>query len=146
VWSVPFDRPGDEGVNAPVPGLEALPTLVAQSNAAGQAVTLSQSGQTQRLAPAADLAVYRVVQESLTNALRHGGPGTTAIDLTWNHDTVEVTVRSPLGKTAAAPSHPGHGLVGMRERVSLLGGRLQAGPQGSCWRVLASLPLMDAGD
>jgi signal transduction histidine kinase len=137
---------GDEAANAPVPGLEALPALVAQSKAAGQDVTLSQSGQAQRLTPAADLAVYRVVQESVTNALRHGGPGTTAIDLTWQPSAVEVTVRSPLGTTAAATPHPGHGLVGMRERVSLLGGRLQTGPQGSHWVVLASVPLTGAGD
>ncbi|QLH24167.1 sensor histidine kinase [Streptomyces sp. Rer75] len=100
-----------------------------------------------------ELAAYRIVQESLTNALKHAGPG--RVDVTLTHPTggadgaLEVSVTSPYGGDRPTPPVPGSGtgLIGMRERVTLLGGTLDAGPvpgpSGTVWRVRAALPLGD---
>ncbi|RNG28879.1 sensor histidine kinase [Streptomyces botrytidirepellens] len=100
-----------------------------------------------------ELAAYRIVQESLTNALKHAGPG--RVDVTLTHPAggtdgaLEVSVTSPYGGDRPTPPVPGSGtgLIGMRERVTLLGGTLDAGPvpgpSGTVWRVRAALPLGD---
>ncbi|MEU1801427.1 histidine kinase [Streptomyces sp. NPDC019937] len=140
------------------PTLDALDTLLEQarstSSPGGQDFVLYDErppGSAPLPAPV-ELAAYRIVQESLTNALKHAGPGRVDVTLTHSADgadgALEVRVTSPLGERPA-PRAPGSGtgLVGMRERVTLLGGTLDAGPapgpSGTVWRVRAALPLGD---
>jgi signal transduction histidine kinase len=91
-----------------------------------------------------DLAAYRIVQEGLTNALKHGGRTPTSVLVDWSSEgslTLEVRDHGPPKPPDA---HSGHGLVGMRERVKLYGGVLEAGPaDGGGWHVRATLPLTD---
>jgi signal transduction histidine kinase len=85
---------------------------------------------------------YRIVQESLTNALRHAGdaPVTVTVDVSASDVTIEVA--NPLANGAdGAPRAPGYGIDGMRERVTLLGGTLEAGPRHGAWQVRATLPV-----
>ncbi len=119
----------------PQPDLAALPRLVESVRAAGLAVELDVTGRSD--APAGvGLAAYRVVQEALTNALRHGG-GSAVVQVKGG-DRVTIEVRSPLGK--ASEIGAGRGLIGMKERVELFGGSVSAGPVGSEWVVSADIP------
>ncbi|MGW8379702.1 histidine kinase [Streptomyces sp. ODS28] len=96
-----------------------------------------------------ELAAYRIVQESVTNALKHAAPGTVTVALRQEGHGVEVCVSSPLGGEPAAERDvpgSGAGLIGMRERVELLGGELSAGPEGDRWTVRARLPVTGAGE
>jgi signal transduction histidine kinase len=140
---------------APVPGTSQLGALLEQTRTAGVPVTFRQDG-TPAAGPAdgADLAVYRVVQESLTNVRRHGGPGVSAaVTIRYTVDGVTVSVTDD-GRGAAAQLSPassaaadrtGHGLHGMRERVELYGGTVTAGPRsGGGYQVTATLPLTAA--
>jgi signal transduction histidine kinase len=140
---------------APVPGTSQLSALLEQTRTAGVPVTFRQEG-TPAAGPAdgADLAVYRVVQESLTNVRRHGGPGVSAaVTIRYTVDGVTVSVTDD-GRGAAAQPAPanstaadrtGHGLSGMRERVELYGGTVTAGPRsGGGYQVTATLPLTAA--
>lgn len=86
-----------------------------------------------------DLAAYRIVQESLTNALKHGG-GEADVDIAYRPAEVVVTVENPLCAGRAPLPGAGAGLIGMRERAVLLDGRFTAGPQDGRWRVRAALP------
>jgi signal transduction histidine kinase len=88
-----------------------------------------------------DLAAYRIVQEALTNALRHSGGTRATVDVTYGTRQVEIAVRDD-GAATAGGHEPGHGLIGMRERAALYGGRLDAGPDpDGGFRVDARLPL-----
>jgi signal transduction histidine kinase len=149
----PLEAPEPE--LAPVPGTSQLGALLEQTRAAGVPVTFRQEG-TPAAGPAdgADLAVYRVVQESLTNVRRHGGPGVSAaVTIRYTVDGVTVSVTDD-GRGAAARPAPanstaadstGHGLSGMRERVELYGGTVTAGPRsGGGYQVTATLPLTAA--
>jgi signal transduction histidine kinase len=143
---------GDAGAAdlAPVPGLDDLDGLVARVRDAGLPVRLTRSGTVPDVPDDVGRAVYRVVQESLTNVLKHGGRGAHAdVALTVADDALEVTVADHGGVRAGGAGSPGRGgagLVGMRERVTMLGGELDAGPspEGS-WVVRARLPLTLAG-
>jgi signal transduction histidine kinase len=104
---------------------------------AGLSVGCRTTGSPHPLPQLADLAAYRVVQESLTNALKHAGPGRAEVRVGGR---VVVEVLSPLGDGAGLPGS-GAGLIGMRERAVLLGGEFSAGPRDGCWRVRAELPL-----
>jgi signal transduction histidine kinase len=146
----PLEAPEPE--LAPVPGTGQLSTLLEQTRAAGLPVTFRQEGTPAAgLADGADLAVYRVVQESLTNVRRHGGPGVSAaVSIRYSADGVTVSVTDD-GRGAAAQPAPangagadstGHGLHGMRERAALYGGTVTAGPRaGGGYQVTATLPL-----
>jgi signal transduction histidine kinase len=92
------------------------------------------------------LAVYRIVQEALTNALKHGGPGVRAlVELRYSMFELVVRVTDDGRGAAAAPASGGHGLVGMRERVTMYGGAVTAGPlAGGGFEVLAKLPVPEA--
>jgi signal transduction histidine kinase len=129
----------------PQPGVARLDELVVQMRDAGLAVEMTRSGSPKPLAPGIDVNVYRIVQESLTNVLRHGGPGATAkVTLRFLPDSVEVNVIDDgRGGAASLNGHSGgHGLVGMRERVALLDGRLEAGPRpGGGFEVHATIPV-----
>ncbi len=125
-------------VEAP-PGLASLDTLVAQHAAAGLDVTLVTAGTPRQLGPGTDQAVFRILQEALTNAARHGA-GTARVELGFGSEAFEVVVVNPLPPDIAARNGGGHGLVGMRERASLLGGDLAADESAGAFRVRARLP------
>jgi signal transduction histidine kinase len=94
-----------------------------------------------------ELAAYRIVQESLTNALKHASPGRVTVALARRDGSLSVAVTSPYeGHDSPRAPGSGAGLVGMRERVALLGGTFAAGPDGACWAVRAALPLTEGED
>jgi signal transduction histidine kinase len=124
----------------PRPGLADLDTLAEQVRAAGLPVTLRITGAMPGLSPGIDLTAFRIVQEALTNTLKHAGPATADVTVHFGPDALDVTVVDT--GTAPPTPHGGHGLIGMRERVSLYGGRLDAGPRpDGGYRVSARLPL-----
>ncbi|MEF9882221.1 sensor histidine kinase [Streptomyces sp. P9-A4] len=135
---------------APQPGLADLDRLIKESRQAGQPTELAVDGEPGRLPPVVGLTLYRIVQEALTNARKHAGPHVPVkVRLTCLPERVRVSV-TDQGVTDAAESPPapgitygaGYGLVGMRERVALHGGALEAGPLPEAgFRVVASLPL-----
>jgi len=131
-------------------GLGQLDSLVARARAAGLPVTVTVTGAQRPLPPEVDQAAYRIVQEALTNVSRHAGQACASVYLHYTPETLSVQVdddgQGPVISTSTGtgtgtrPSGPGLGLVGMRERVSALGGQLQAGPQDGGFRVRAELP------
>jgi signal transduction histidine kinase len=126
----------------PQPGLAALDALLDQVRAAGLPVTLTLSGDSVRLPDAVDLTAYRIVQEALTNALKHAGPAHASVQLHYEKGRLDITVADDGQGTAASVPGSGHGLTGMRERATLLGGVLQTGPQpGGGFRVNVTLPI-----
>ncbi|WBC14503.1 sensor histidine kinase [Micromonospora sp. WMMA1998] len=130
---------------APAPGLGQLPQLRDRLTGAGVPVTVEVTGTPRPLPVAVDLAAYRVVQEALTNVLRHAGPATAAVHVGYASDevTVEVTDTGRGGTTPPERSG-GFGLAGMRERVTALGGTFSAGPAPpGGFRVHARLPLRE---
>jgi signal transduction histidine kinase len=134
---------GADGSVEPPPGLAALEALVARHRGTGLAVTVRTHGSSRPLSPGVDQAAYRILQEALTNAARHGA-GRADVELGFGPAALEVIVSNAVG-----PHRPregsGHGLVGMRERAALLGGSLEAGPRGTGFRVRAELPYESAG-
>ena len=152
------DGDGGRAPLTPAPGLAELDVLVAQAAGAGVEVTVSLEAESRRLPSAVDLACYRVVQESLTNVVRHAGASRAEVTVT-HHDgqvVVEVTdngrggSEGVRGGRAGPPDGPGNGngagsgqgILGMRERARALGGSLEAGPRpGGGFRVQATLPV-----
>jgi signal transduction histidine kinase len=122
----------------PPPGLAAVETLAARYRASGLAVTVSFDGARRPLAPGVDQAAYRILQEALTNASRHGS-GSAEVEIDFRPSLLEVTVTNPTPGGAA--NGAGHGIVGMRERAQLLGGSLEAGAADGLYRVRALLPF-----
>ena len=138
------DDAAADGTRAPQPGLDRLGDLVEQVRHAGLAVDLHVEGQAAPLPAAVDVSAYRIVQEALTNVLRHAGSARAGVVVRYGSGAVvvEVTDDGAPDSSAASTDPPGRGLVGMRERASLLGGSLEAGPrQGGGFRVLATLPV-----
>jgi signal transduction histidine kinase len=131
---------------APVPGLADLDGLLAEVAKAGLAVRLRVQGTPSPLPAGVDLSAYRIVQEALTNVVKHAGPAQAQVTIGYRDRDVTVEVTDD-GRGAAAPAGDGrggtgHGLVGMRERVAAFGGDLVAGPRrGGGFRVAARLPL-----
>ncbi len=125
---------------APQPGADDVPELLAQVRAAGLPVTLAVEGSHEALPPAAQLTLFRLIQEALTNSLKHAGPGATAaIALRYDEDVVELDV-SDTGRGAASANPGGQGLSGMRERAAVYAGEVEAGPRPEGgWRVRARL-------
>ncbi|GAA2632466.1 histidine kinase [Dactylosporangium fulvum] len=128
-----------------VAGLSALDDLVARARRAGLAVDLTVRGEPAELPAGVDRAAYRILQESLTNALKHGDGGRVGLDLEYTPSAIGLRVTSTPARTTAAPDGAGSGVVGMQERAALLGGSLEAGPSGGQWLVSARLPLVTAG-
>ena len=139
------DADGDE-LRLPVT-VDRLDQLVERARAAGVTVDLAVTGSSQPLSPTVSLVVYRIVQEALTNVLRHAGTrAEVRVRLGYTDDAVRVSIvddgGAPSARAEAAPERPGgHGLVGMRERVNVHGGHFAAGPLGSGWSVEATIPL-----
>jgi signal transduction histidine kinase len=126
---------------APQPGLSDLRALVERCEAAGLPVELMVEGEPEALAPGVDLAAYRVVQEALTNAIKHAGPARVWVTVHYGGHALELEIADD-GQTVPNNGAHGHGLVGMRERVALYGGDLEAGPRGAGgYAVHARFPL-----
>ena len=146
-------RDGDaaEGADPPAqPRLSELEGLVARTSRGDLSARLRVAGEPPELPAAVELAAYRIVQESLTNALKHAGPGDAEVRVEYLRGGVTIDVLSPLGADGARLPGTGSGLIGMRERATLLGGRFDAGPwpgpDGSRWRVRAELPADPPAD
>jgi YD repeat-containing protein len=127
----------------PAPGVAQLDALIAGTCQAGLATSLTLTGQEKPLPAAVDLAAYRIVQESLTNAIRHAGPATAAVSLTYDDAELRIEIADTgRGSQAAQSEGSGHGLIGMRERAASVGGVIEAGPsRGGGYQVTARLPL-----
>ena len=129
----------EDGVTyAPAPGLAALEPLIETYRAAGLPVHTTSSGVPHVLPASADLSAYRVVQEALTNTLKHAGASRATVGLHYSETDVRVVVTDD--GTPSEPTPGGHGLVGMRERIALLGGQLQTGPGAGGFTVAATIP------
>jgi signal transduction histidine kinase len=133
----------------PAPGLDELPTLLARTGTAGIPVTLEVRGLRRPLPPGIDLSAYRIVQEALTNVVKHAGPAHGRVVLDYRPDAlvIDVTDDGLGGPSLAAGGKcgAGHGIVGMRERAGLYGGELTAGPRPDVgYAVHALLPLAES--
>jgi signal transduction histidine kinase len=154
--AVPGDA--DDAVLTPQPGVARIPALLARVCEAGMPVELSvdaPAGTPQALPPGVDLAAFRVVQEGLTNVMKHAGQARTLVRLECRPRDLLITVSDdgpPPGSAPAAATGPsagpgsgGRGLIGLRERIALYGGELDAGPRpGGGWRLAARIPLEPA--
>jgi signal transduction histidine kinase len=130
---------------APQPGIDSLDRLVRQVRRSGMPVELRVEGERYDVAPTVDIAVYRVVQEALTNALRHAGPAQAEVVLRFADDGLELEVSND-GSNEQNGDGTGHGLEGMRERIAFTGGTLHAGPRdGGGFVVRALIPLPNEG-
>ncbi len=121
--------PDHDSGRYPHPGLAQLDTLVRDVHAAGLPTKLRIEGQPASLPAGLDLSAYRVVQEALTNALRHAGPAHAEVTLRFLPSTLEIEVADDGSRRDVASSSPGRGLMGMRERVALYGGSMSSGPR-----------------
>jgi signal transduction histidine kinase len=134
---------GSDESAGPMPGLRQLDALLAQSRAAGLRVDLSVIGEPRDLDGGLELSAYRIVQEALTNSLKHGG-GQTSTTIRYASDALEIIVEDHGARTATSgiePLHGGRGLLGMRERVAMLRGTLDAGHTPDGFRIIARLPF-----
>ncbi len=140
----------DDGDTAPQPGLDRLDALVAAVRGAGLNVEVTVDGTERPLPPGVGRNAYRIIQEALSNAMRHAPGAEVRVHLTHRPDALDIHVGNgppPTLPNGRAPLPPGggHGLVGMRERADALGGRLSAGPTGEGgYSVRATLPREDA--
>lgn len=127
----------------PQPGLARLPALLEQTRSAGLQVDLRVEGQEAPLPPGVDLAAYRIVQEALTNVLKHAGPARAQVTLNYGDRELDIAVEDD-GHGPASAGEGGNGLVGMRERVAVYGGHLEFGPaNGRGFQVKAHLPVRE---
>ena len=132
----------DQADLAPAPGLDDFDRLLQNCEEAGLPVDLVVVGQVRRLSAGLELSAYRVVQESLTNSLKHAGPARATIRLDYRADVLEVEVSDDGRGAAVAATAGGQGLIGMRERVESFGGELRAGPRtGGGYEVAATFPI-----
>jgi signal transduction histidine kinase len=140
---------GGEGVAlTPPPSLGQIPALVDRLAGAGLNVRLEVEGDCRPLPAGAELSAYRIVQEALTNTLKHAGPASARVRLSWCPASLDIEITDdgrgnrPGLPAMTAADHGGHGLAVMRERAALFGGDLEAGPSpGGGYRVAARLPL-----
>jgi signal transduction histidine kinase len=134
-------RDDEEIALAPQPSLRHLDALARHVRGAGLPVELSIEGEPVELPAGVDVSAYRIVQEALTNALKHAGPATARVVVRYGDHDLELEV-ADTGVGSGQDDGAGHGLVGMRERVSLYGGNIEAGPRdGGGFAVRARLPL-----
>jgi signal transduction histidine kinase len=135
--------PAGTATLAPQPGLDRLETLIAGVRASGVQVRLTVAGQPRPLPPGIELAAYRVVQEALTNAVKHAGGASATVAVEYGTDQLRIDVANTGGAPrASAATGNGRGLVGLRERLAVYGGTLHSGPSPSGgYRVHAHIPL-----
>jgi signal transduction histidine kinase len=132
---------------APQPGLEQLETLIQHMSAAGLDCELTLTGRRRALSPGVDLTAFRIVQEALTNCLKHAGPARASVSVDFGDRLLSLVVTDDGRGVSPAPASGdltsgGHGLIGMRERIAVFGGSLWAGPRrGGGYDVIAQLPL-----
>lgn len=134
----------DAAATEPLPRLTDLDKLISQMRDAGVPVEMDVTGNQRPLSDGAELSAYRVVQESLTNAIRHGGPDVTAkVSIDYGDDRLDVSVADDgRGSSANSTDTGGHGIIGMRERIAVLGGEFEAGPKtGGGYLVHATIPV-----
>ena len=142
-------RTADDGAHAidplePPTGLASVATLLERHHAAGMTLDMQVDGSPRPLAPGPDQAAYRILQESLTNAARHG-TGRVAVKIAYGQRQLELTISNTTnGNGAGAGGTPGYGILGMRERATLLGGSLHAGARDGVFKVTAHLPYAAA--
>ncbi len=128
----------------PPTGLASVPTLLERHHAAGMTLDMHVDGSPRPLAPRPDQAAYRILQESLTNAARHG-TGPVTVRIAYGPRQLELTIsNSTTGNGAGEAGTPGYGILGMHERAALLGGSLHAGARGGLFQVTARLPYAAA--
>ena len=139
-------RSEDPGIpSAAQASLRQLDELAEQMRAAGLPVEVVVEGLPQPVAQSIDLSAYRIIQEALTNTLKHGGPTQARVVVSYKDSVLDLEITDTGRGRAKRVRRGGHGLVGMRERASLFGGSLQAGPRpGGGWVVRAQLPLASA--
>ncbi len=132
---------------APQPGLEDLSELVASTRSAGLLASIRIEGEPVAVSPGLSLCAYRVVQEALTNTLKHAGATRAQVNVSWCPDALELEVIDAGGEfTEPAPGSSGHGIAGMSERAALHGGTVEAGPApGGGFVVQARIPLLAGG-
>lgn len=129
-----------------LPGLAALPDLTARLESAGLPITVAVQGRQRPLPSTVDLAAYRVLQEALTNVLRHAGPATAEVRLGYGEAALTVDVVDTGTDGTESTVDAGQGIAGMRDRVTALGGEFSAGPRlGGGFHVHARIPLTDNG-
>jgi signal transduction histidine kinase len=133
------DQGSENGEVAAPSGLASLQTLVAHHSAGGLDVTVATTGSPRPLGVAVDLAAYRILQEGLTNAARHG-TGAAQVELEFGEAALRLTITNPVADGAPGRTSGGHGLIGMRERATLLGGSLDADRANGRFRLRARLP------
>ena len=137
-------EPAQRTESRPQPSLAELNELAASYREAGLPVRLEVIGRPKPLPGGVELSVYRIVQEALTNALKHSAPASVTVTLGYHDSHLELEVVDDGSPAAPGAATTGQGLVGMRERVALLGGELQTGPrEGGGFRVAARLPVED---
>jgi signal transduction histidine kinase len=140
-------RDDSVGARAPLPSLESVDQLVERVRAAGLPVQYETEGERPDLAPAVALTLFRIVQEALTNTMKHGGDGVRAtVRIRYAPDAVRIQIDDD-GQGSVDGTFPGagRGLAGMRERVSVFGGDVAAGPRSPCgWSVSACVKVLDA--
>jgi signal transduction histidine kinase len=124
----------------PGPGLAQLGDLVARMSGTGVQVRVAVTGAVRGVPAPVDLAGYRIVQEALTNVLRHAGSASATVRVTYQPQALDIEVTDTGTGSGAAPTAGGHGIAGMRERVATLGGQFEAGPRDGGFRVYARLP------
>jgi signal transduction histidine kinase len=131
-----------EPESGPQPGLDGLDELAERIRAGGLGVEIHREGRPEALAPGVDLSAYRIVQEALTNTLRHAQASRAEVFVRFGADGLELIVEDDgVGAKANGTGEGGHGIVGMRERAALIGGTLEAAPVPGGFRVHAWLPL-----
>jgi len=138
---------GEADSQEPMPGLDRLGDLLEQVRSAGLTVELAIEGQRRRLDPGLELSAYRIIQEGLTNSLKHAAGGRARVTVRYDPGSLAITVDDQRGSGDRAPiepEHDGRGLVGMRERVAMFGGTFDAAATGHGFRVRARLPLDEA--
>jgi signal transduction histidine kinase len=136
-------RDGEAEGLEPQPSIDQVGTLVDQVERAGLPVDLTVAGEPVALPAGLDLCAYRIVQEALTNTLKHAGPARAEVVLSYAASGLDIDVRDDgRGSGSTNGDGSGHGLIGMRERVALYGGTLKTGPRdGGGFQVHAHLPL-----
>jgi signal transduction histidine kinase len=138
---------------SPQPGLDQVPALIGRVRAAGLESELSVTGTRRALPPGLDLAAYRVVQEALTNVIKHAAPARTVVQVEYHPRELRITVSDDGRRAGTDPAHDqppgpgGRGLIGLRERIAIYRGEMDAGPRpAGGWRVSARIPLEPVAD